>query len=435
MSEVKQAGAAGNLKWALIKDTVILSAGMTTANVSNYVFHLLMGRFLGPVNYGVLASLISLMYFIMVPNLALQLVVVRYGAGFHAVGQDGKLNTLFKYLSKRIFVISLAAFFVALLASRAISSFLNIASIWPVAILSGVFLTIYLLPLNRGILQSIEDFTQLSINYGLETVVKMVIGLTLVFIGFSVSGAVTGITISIMLAYAFSLLPLRKILAKPDEPFDIEFSQLIKYAVPVFLALFCLNAYYSVDVILVKHFFSGVNAGHYSGLSILGKIVVFASLAIIGVMFPKVASRHRRNERHSHLLGYALLVVFAISGLIVIVYFLVPKLIIGILFGSSYLAIAPYLGLFGLVSLLIALANVFVNYYLAIRQTGCVPFLLIVAAAQTGLIWWLHGSLAQVVWVMMGSMTLLVAGLAVYYPVVAARPRPPEEESIPIVGI
>lgn len=398
----------------MLRGSAVLWIGMMAANVSNYVFHLLMGRFLGPVNYGILASIFSVFYYLMVPVATITTTVMKYTAEFDVEKAPGKIYSLFIRLTKQLLVISLALFVLLAAASPLISRFLRIDSIWPMLILSTMLLIGYMLPVNRGILQGLQKFGTLSVNLILETVLKLSIGIALVLIGYKVNGAVLGVVIAMFMAYALSFVPLRKIF-RIREKTIVSVREMWVYSIPVFVALFCMNSYYSVDILIVKHFLSPVDAGHYSGLSILGKIVVFACLAIVGVMFPMVAGRHKADQKHSHLLGYTLGLITLISGSIAAAYAIAPRFIINLLFGAKYIAVAPYLGLFGLAMLLLSLSSALTNYYLAIDKIRCVAILVVMAVLQVILLWAFHSSLSQIVNVMVGTMTLLFVSLSAFY--------------------
>lgn len=418
----------------LVRGSAVLWVGMMAANVSNYVFHLLMGRFLEPVNYGVLASIFSVFYYVMVPTLTITTIVMKYTAEYDTEGTPGKIYSLFIRLTKILLPVGIILFVLLAAASPLISRFLKIDSAWPMLILSTTMLVGYVVPINRGILQGLQKFGTLSVNLVVETATKLTIGIGLVLAGYAVNGAVFGIVSAGFIAYAISFIPLRGIL-RNQKPISISVRSMWKYSVPVFIALLCLNSYYSSDIILVKHFLSPVEAGYYSGLSILGKIVVFACLAIVGVMFPMVAGRHKADQKHSHLLGYTLGLITIISGSIVLAYSVAPKFIINLLFGTKYLAVAPYLGLFGLAMLLLALSSALSNYYLAIDKTKCVVILAGAAILQIALLWVFHSSLAQIVNVMVGTMALLFVSLSVFYFVAVrgvSRKEPDEPPLVPL---
>lgn len=416
----------------MVKSAAVLWIGMMAANISNYLFHLLMGRFLGPVNYGVLASLVSVLYIILVPQTTIQTVSAKFTAEALADGDFGRMRSLAVQLNQRLLLAGLILFAGGLLISGQVSSFLNIPSVVPVVLLCFIFLTGYAMPVNRGVMQGNQEFVPLSVNLSLETALKLIVGFALVYLGFTVNGAIGGIVTGSIVAYFASFIPVRFLLAKPKGS-KVELLKVLKYTVPVFVSYLCLTLYYSVDVILAKHFLSGVQAGLYSGLSILGKIVVFACLAIIGVMFPIVAALYRQDKEHRHYLVYTLLLVGAISGAIVLAYFIAPNLLIHILFGAKYAPVARYLGVFSLGMLLLALANVLANYYLAIHKTGFVYFLVVMTLVQAALLWFFHSTIMDFVVIMVATMLVLVIGLALYYAV--AMRKPVTEESVPVAPV
>ncbi len=419
----------------MLRGSAILWVGTMAANLSNYLFHLLMGRFLGPVNYGVLASVVSILYYLMVPTTTITTIVMKFAAEYEVEGAPGKIHSLFKRLTKQLLVVSLILFGLMVALSPLISRFLKIDSAWPMLILSGMVLVAYLLPINRGVLQGLQKFGTLSTNLVLETVLKLAVGIGLVLAGYLVNGAVLGIVLAVFVAYAFSFIPMRKILAARESE-AVALGSVWSYSIPVFITLFCLNSYYSIDIILVKHFLSPVDAGHYSGLSILGKIVVFASMAIVGVMFPIVTGRHKAKQPHGGILLTTLSLITLVSGLIVAGYAVAPRLVINILFGAKYLPVAPYLAVFGLAMLLLALSMALANYFLAINRTGSVPILVVVAVAQIVLLLLFHDSLTHIVAVMFATMAVLFAALSVFYFVFVrntgeAEPDEPAVVSLP----
>ena len=69
----------------------------------------------------------------------------------------------------------------------------------------------------------------------------------------------------------------------------------------------------TMDLILVKHFFSDQDAGVYATLSILGKIIYFAASPVASVMFPIVAGKHAKGEKYFEFLLMSLLITIFLS--------------------------------------------------------------------------------------------------------------------------
>jgi O-antigen/teichoic acid export membrane protein len=161
------------------------------------------------------------------------------------------------------------------------------------------------------------------------------------------------------------------------------------------------------DILIVRHFFPAESAGQYAALALIGRIVFFATWSVVTAMLPIAAQRHRRGEPHRPLLYASLGVVLAVSLVIVGATILFPGAIVGLLFGPAYLGIAPMLWLYALATMFFALATVIITYRLSIGNVEGTYFAIAAGAAQVALLWILHASLAQVVWVQLVLMAVL----------------------------
>ena len=98
----------------------------------------------------------------------------------------------------------------------------------------------------------------------------------------------------------------------------------------------------------------------------------------------------------------------AIASIIVLGCALFPKTAISILFGDSYLAMAPLLWKYALATSLFALANIFAYYYLSLDKYIPVVISGVFGLLQMGLVIFFHDSLEQVVLMQIGAMLLLL---------------------------
>ena len=81
-----------------------------TANIGSYIYHLLMGRLLGPAGYGEFSSLLSILYIFTVPLIVGQTVLVKFISGFKAHGEIGQAKSLFINVTKLCILMSLMGF-------------------------------------------------------------------------------------------------------------------------------------------------------------------------------------------------------------------------------------------------------------------------------------------------------------------------------------
>jgi O-antigen/teichoic acid export membrane protein len=251
-----------------------------------------------------------------------------------------------------------------------------------------------------------------------ESAVKVILAVLFVYMGFKVEGAFGAIVVSILIALFVGFLYARemikgKVISTKDY---IERKEFVKFILPTFVTTLALISIFTTDVILVRHFFPGVESGYYSALSVLGKIIFFASSPVVLVLFPMVSEHHARGENYNRLLSLGLILTLAVSLLVTFVYFTIPELMIKILFGDKYLAASNLLGLFGVFMVVHALCNLFANFYLSIHKT--MPSFIVAAFAfmQIFLLFFMHNSLSQVIWVSVIVTFLLLISLLLYYP-------------------
>ena len=186
------------------------------------------------------------------------------------------------------------------------------------------------------------------------------------------------------------------------------------FVLPVILQTFAITSLYSSDVILVKHFFSSHDAGIYSAISTLGKIIFFGVGPIGSVMFPIVARRQSRGEDYKTVFIYSCIATLFLSIAVLLIYWFFPSLVITALYNSSYLEAKNLLFWFGLFMSLFTFSVLLTNYSLSIGRTKVVLFPLVAAFAQIMIIYIFHQSLFSVIAASILVMTLLLASLLIY---------------------
>lgn len=403
------------LKSQLVAGSAALFAGNIFANFGNYLYHLLMGRMLGPVDYGLLASLISLIYLFNIPMGTLNLVVVKYISALRGKKEFGAITYFYSWLNKKSVIFGLVGFILLTMLSPWFVSFLHIDSSFLVLIIIassiiGIFLTI-----NNAVLQGFLRFGLMSILGAAQVVLKLGAAILMVFWGLKVLGAVSAILLSIIAGFFLTgFFVARMIQKRKKTEKAIDIREIGRYALPVFFSTLAFVSLYTTDVVLARHFLSAQEAGFYASLATLGKIVFFASNPIIMVMFPMVSERHVNGKKYLDLLQMSFgLVLLACLG-ISLAYFFFPGLMIGILFGSEYLPAAPYLFLFAIFLSFYSLSYLLTSFYLSIKKTKIVFLPVVAALLQIVLIFLFHRDLQQTVLMSILTTTLLLVGLLFY---------------------
>lgn len=394
----------------LFTGSAIVIVGTISINAINYLYHLMLGRLLGPSGYGELVALISLIGLLSIFPSPLNLVVIKYVSSNKDKEQ---VNNLIRWLRVRVFQFSLLFFILIILASPFLSSFLHISNITYLLLIALSFLFSLPAVLNRAILQGFLMFKQMIYSILIENIGKFLISIVLVYLGFYLLGAMLALVISAALGCYLSFIYLRvNNKVKITRPPLIK--KMILFAVPVMIQSFSTTSIFTSDLILVKHFFSSHEAGIYASLSTLGKIIFFGASPIATVMFPLISQKAARGENYKDIFKYSFIITLILSLVILTIYWTLPELAIILLYGKAYLEASYMLVWFGIFITLFTLSSLLVNYGLSIGKNRVVLFPLIASLLQVLLIYLFHESLMMVILISIFVTALLLAFLLIY---------------------
>ncbi len=400
----------------LLTNSFIFLGGTLVLSVFNYLYNTSMGRILGPENYGVLGSLLAFISIITLPTNAIATVAMRFSAHYQAKNDPAAIHAFFNRLTRQLGMLGLIVVLTIALLSPLLASFLHLDSKLPVIFIAPLLFFVILLPLNRGILQGLQRFGASIINQSIDPILKLTVGLLLVK-GFSlgVNGAVITLTIASAVAYLASYLPLKSILSHKATPLAAIPKEVKAYSAIALVAFLLATLLMNIDILMVKHFLTSYQAGLYTALSTLGKIVLFVTTPIVSVMFPMISDLSGRNKKHYHILFQSFLLVTAISLTGVVGYFLLPNFVVKLLFGVKYLSVAPLLGLFGIVMLLYSLINLWVNYFLSIGNGFFIWILGLSVGTELVLLSVFHANFTAIINDLLIAMIVGFVGLTGYY--------------------
>lgn len=387
----------------------------------NLFYQLYMVRHLTPVDYGILNSLLALLLIVSVPAGTLQTAITKFVSGFHAHKQWGQIKFFLSKFSKIVFLFGITFSLIIILCSSYISLFLHIPSIGLVVAVGVLMLVSVFLPLGLGGLQGLQMFRWLGLSGIMGSGLKLALGITFVSLGFSVMGALGACIVSSLSMLLLSFVPLRRFILEksrlsagstettnPGNSLDkIDYTEVYKYFLPVAITFLCFMALVNGDVILVKHFFSPLEAGYYSIAQMVGKIILFLPGAITIVMFPKASNLHAHGKDTRSILKKSLLMAGFLCGGASLVCILFPSLTIKLLSGKEYIESISLVWLFALSMTFFALLYTILFYQLAIHRLNFIYPLIFFTVLQTILIVLFHHSLSQVLYILCGNSILL----------------------------
>lgn len=350
-----------------IKDNIVFFIGSMSVAFLNYLFHPVLSRLLTIEEFGEVQALISLSMQLSIILGVFGMVVVNVWTNTE---EEQKRKKLLIELQKFSFLLALVISVGAIFFLPIIKDFLRFESIAP------FFSMVMMIPIGSlfifrsGLLQANKKFIDLSLANIMFSLGRLVFAGILVYIGMSVFGAITGIVISYAVSLAYIWLKTRKDLNFKLFPLKLslirELREEIKYWVLALIITFTATFLYTADIVFIKHYFSQEVAGGYSGIAVISRIVLFVTGFIGTVLFPYIKiGEFVHNQK---ILLKSILITFVLGGFTLALFMLFPDIWISVLIGKKYLTYAYLLPRLSLLIFVISIANLVLNYFLALRE-------------------------------------------------------------------
>lgn len=378
------------------KQIGIMFFASSLVNIFNYAYNIILGRMLGPSNYGVLVSLLSIFLIFGSLSGSFSLVLTKFTSQFKTEKKESSIFLLLKYSYFAILFFSLILFFIFLIFSNKIANFLNIESNTPIIILGIAISFLFLITPLRGILRGLQKFTYLGLNLVIDSLIKLILGILLVILGFGINGAIVALPLSTIISVFIVLFPLNFLMTYKIKDSSIDFKEIFKYFWPVFISMTCFFILINMDIILVKHFFNFIEAGIYSVAVQFGKIVFSFPISVTFVMFPKITQLYTLKKDTSKIFLKYLILVLIMCLTITSLYYIAPDFMVNLFFGKQYSNSANLIFLYGINMTLYSLVFIFINYFLSINDKRISVIVLFFTLVQFILIWNIHDSLIRV---------------------------------------
>lgn len=406
----------------LISGSSVVFIGSLVANIFNYIFNYSLARWLlSPSDYGLVTSLTSIfVLFALFPG-TLNSIFAKFSAKYYAKSNKEDLSNLIEHGLKLVMIIGIVVFGVLILLVPVTSSFLHIKD---ERLTFLIFLSVFIAILSSlpfGILQGRMRFYLISILNGIGPIIKIILGVALIFLGLSVFGAMIGIFLSILFPFLCALFfTLRHYESKKKIRRHLDQSTFLKefklYSLKFFLASLGIAIISNTDIILVRHFFEPLVSGHYAALSLMGKAIFYLTSPIYFVFFPLIAYKKEKEEKILATLLLAGAIVFLFSVSLSFIYFIFPHFVLNIFFPTEeYKVLALFLGPFSLYILVFSLAFLLNNFFLSIGKTDVYKIDLFLAFLFILLVYFFHQTLYQIIGILFFVSFLLLSFLVIYY--------------------
>jgi O-antigen/teichoic acid export membrane protein len=307
--------------------TLLVTLAVFFGMALNYLFNFFMARSLSPALYGELAIVIALYNDLFVPGGSLQMLATREIARLDKKGKEKKINYLVKKLGLIALSIGLVFSILLLLSSLFIDRFLNDSQLKvPLQVMAFGVPFAFVLSITKAYLQGKEKITEFSLLTAAEPTIKLVFGVSLVFLGFGLVGAST----SLVLPSIFLLAIYSRIFFKQGERHEIKIS---KSFIVLTITSMLMMLYFYLDLYFVRLYLGAEQTGYYNVASITSKVLVYASGGLTAVVLPKYSKEN--SKRLKPIIVNSL--IFTLP--ILVIFLLMPDFIIKFFYSEKYLLV------------------------------------------------------------------------------------------------
>ncbi|GAC1441871.1 MAG: hypothetical protein NVS2B8_14300 [Vulcanimicrobiaceae bacterium] len=394
-----------------VRHGLLVFVASMAINVFGYAFHFAISRRIGVEQYGVLSALNSLLMISVVLSQIVATVVVKYAAEFRATDDRAHLAALVRKLVQYGAVATVVVIGLGIVAARPLATYLHVPDVMAVALTTTIIGISFATPSLRAVFQGIEDFGGWAISATLESFVKVLCGVALVYAGFGVVGAFVGWGTGSLISVSYTAIVLvRRFRRIPDAALHIDMRRLVRTMAGVSVATLLLTSIVNADVLVVKHFVDARTAGLYGALALAGRILMFLVGFVPIVLLPKASRLALAGRSAMGVLLQAFAISAAMSGAGLVGYYLFPRFVVTSLAGGAFADAAPYVFSYGIAMVILAGLNVVVAYKIGIHRFDFVVPLAICAIGEVVGIWMRHRTLWDVIFVLIvGNGLALVA--------------------------
>ncbi len=337
----------------------------SVANALAYGYQVVMARLLRPEEYAVLTALFGILILESISSQVIQAATAKLAAQYRARDEEAALHAFVRRWAVRVGGGAAALGVVVLVLSPVIAGALALPAL-SVALLGVTLFLALVFTFGLGLLQGLARFVWMGSALIAQAGGRLAVGVALVVAGFGVDGAFTGATAAIAIslgALAVPLLPLLSAARGSTVTHELGPAETRFFALSA-VVLLAYAALTNLDAVLARSLLTPEGAGAYAGAITMGKIVLFAPIAIGFLLLERTARAHARAQDTDRALYLALAFVLTTSGLVAAAYAVAPELLVPIVVGSQYPETAKLVGTYGAAALANALLSLWIAYFI-----------------------------------------------------------------------
>ena len=364
-----------------------LFVASSVANILGFGYQIVMTRLLRPEEYAVLTALFGILILESISSQVIQSATAKLAAQYRARDEEAALHAFVRRWAARVGGGAAAVGLLVALLSGAIAGALALPAL-SVTLLGLTLFLALVFTFGLGLLQGLARFVWMGTALIAQAGGRLAVGVLLVVAGFGVDGAFTAATAAIALSLgvlAIPLVPLFRAARGSTVKHELGPAETRFFALSA-VVLLAYAALTNIDAVLARSLLGADEAGAYAGAITMGKIVLFAPIAIGFLLLERTARAHARGEDTDRALYLALAFVFATSGVVALAYILLPEFLVPIVVGPKYPETAKIVGTYGVAALANALLNLWISYFIGRGEMRVGLLLAVAVVAEVALL-------------------------------------------------
>lgn len=262
-----------NMSWLMVSQII--------TSICAFVWTILMARYLGPTDYGIFGTAVSIS--------SLFGVFATFGVFSYlvrAISTDFKNEAKFvnNTLGLKIFlsILYLAIIFIVLLILGWQRYVIGICLLFALEYIIKTFNDVMF-----ASFQAHEEIKYQAITNIIITVFTFIFILIVIFTDLGLLGITIGYILANLIALVYAIFAMRKHFIKPNFSFDFSFYKvLIKAGIPFALTGLFYTIYYSIDIVMITQFSTTFAAGLYNSAYKLISVLTLFYTIYSSVIFP-----------------------------------------------------------------------------------------------------------------------------------------------------
>jgi O-antigen/teichoic acid export membrane protein len=402
---------------------MVFMVGTAMSGFLGYLFHFIVSRKLSVGQYGELQAIVSLTMIFGVLSSALSYFIIKNSSVFAAhEDRQGQAHFLSFLIDRsRIPILGISILYLFLLPL--FKSLLHLTDYFGLLAVGSSILFFLFSGFYANTLQGWKKFLVVGLIGSTVAAVKLAGGYLLALIYPMASFVSFSLLLSAFSGWLVARYFSRREWPVPGSDLAEEKVWREKYfngesfkksLIGIFFFSLALSVAGNLDIILVKNLTSSETAGYYGALSVLGKIILWLNLSVVGVMFPEACSvgHFGQPARWKSIAGsYGL--IFLVSFPAVVVFYFFPVFLVGLLYGQKYLAVSGFLWLFSLAALFLSFLTLEANLALARRDRRATYILGAVVSLLAAGVFLFHADLKQII--LSVSFSFLIGWLLIFF--------------------